>query len=75
MNGPRDLENPRPTSWTSVWIHDRRLKMNVGRNHAFAEGAPVDDDAVLRGYHRARLSWIERQTTRVVDRLSQMRTP
>lgn len=34
-------------------LHDQKQRMNRARNHCFAEGYAVDDEAALEGYERA----------------------
>lgn len=41
-----------PTGVAGV-IHDKLQRANRARNHCFAEGIGVDDDAALEGYDRA----------------------
>jgi hypothetical protein len=42
----------RPTGVAGV-IHDKLQRANRARNHCFAEGIGVDDEAALEGYDRA----------------------
>lgn len=56
-HGPRDL-GERPEGPMSGMLHDSMLRLNVGKNHCFAEGYDAPSRAILTGYDRTEHPWM-----------------
>lgn len=69
MTDPRD-PGERPDGPLSGLFYDFTVRVNVGRNHAIAEGHEFVDRAVLEGYDRTLHPWMHgRRPQDLADRV------